>query len=295
MPEGDTIHKLARGLRPELQGQPIETLWLRDRGEVDALAGRHVREISVLGKHLLIGFGRPESRPAFALHVHLGMKGRFQRIRPGEPPRRPPWQDTARITTASARHVFTRTAICELLPAAAMAEHPSLLRLGPDLLAPEVSFDRVLARARRREPGNAADLLLDQGVACGIGNVYKSEVLFLMGVHPETPTTALSDATILSLFRCARRLMRRNLGGWRRTTLRRVTEDTRPRPGDPRFFVYGRAGRPCRRCGTLLRGGRVGDAARTTTWCPTCQPAPPSPVAPARVAARSVGVSRTRR
>ena len=121
MPEGDTIHKLARGLRPHLLDQPVETLWLRDRGEIAPVAGRHVREISVLGKHLLIGFGAPRERSEWALHLHLGMKGKLRRLGPGEPVRRPAWQVAARIETAGARHVFTRTSICELLPAAAMA------------------------------------------------------------------------------------------------------------------------------------------------------------------------------
>ena len=116
-----------------------------------------------------------------------------------------------------------------------------------------------------------SDLLLDQRVACGIGNVYRCEVLFLEHLHPEAPAASLSDRDLAALYRLARRLMRQNLGGWRRTTVRAVDREHPTRPGETRLFVYGREGLPCLRCNTPVRSSRTGDAARATWWCPRCQ------------------------
>jgi endonuclease-8 len=270
VPEGDTVHRIARALRPVLEAEPLRSVWLRDRGPVDGLAGWSAVEVSPLGKHLLVGLARrPGERPAWVLHVHLGMHGRWRRVRPGTPGPRTP---SVRLDLGESTLVCSRAARAELLPAAAVVWHPTLSRLGPDLLARRVPWERVGARARAGEPRAVAELLLDQRVACGIGNVYKSEVLFLEGVHPRIPARALSDARLLALFRRARSLLARNLGDGPRTTRRRVTARTPLRPGEPRYWVYDRAGRPCGRCGAPVRGARVGDAARATFWCPACQP-----------------------
>ncbi len=270
MPEGDTIHKIARAMQPRLPGRALEGLWLRDRGWLARLAGQHVHEIAPLGKHLLVAIGAPApARPGWVLHVHLGMHGRWHRHERGAAWSRPASQAVVRIAVAGEEWVCSRAARAEILRAVDLALHPTVSRLGPDLLGEAPRLEDVLARARRREPRSAAGLLLDQRVACGIGNVYKNEVLFLEGVHPRTPVAALSDARILALFRRARSLMQANLGGGRRNTL----EPGRPvRRGDPRFWVYGRGGLPCRRCAVRLRGGREGDAARATWWCEACQP-----------------------
>lgn len=278
MPEGDTVHKLAAALRPALLERPVEAVWLRDRGVLAPLAGLAVRDVAALGKHLLVALGRPEARrPAWVLHVHLGMRGRWHRFArdASRPPGAPaPGSDDLRIDTREHRHVCCRAAVAEVLRAVDVALHPALSRLGPDLLAPAVPFGRIAARARRRARRSAAELLLDQSVACGLGNVYKSEVLFLEGVHPRTPAARLADAELEALYRRAATLLAWNLGGWRRTTLRRVEPGHPPRRGEPRLWVYGREGEPCRRCGARIRSARLGDDARSTFWCPRCQPAP---------------------
>ncbi len=283
MPEGDTVHKLAARLRPALEGRCVEGVWLRDRGWLP-LAGATVHEVVPLGKHLLMGLGTPgASRSAWVLHVHLGLHGRWHRFRREEPGAGAPAAARLRLVCGEDEYVCSRAACAEILRRVDLAGHPVLARLGPDLLAPEVDLDRVVRRARRRAARSAADLLLDQGVACGLGNVYKSEVLFLEGVHPATPVERLSDATLAALYRCGRSLLRQNLGGWRRTTLRAVAPGERlPRPAHARFWVYLRTGRACRRCATPVAGGRVGEGARATYWCPRCQPR--SPRRSARVA-----------
>jgi endonuclease-8 len=136
-----------------------------------------------------------------------------------------------------------------------------LAHLGPDLCRPDADLDEA-ARRLATIPATATEIgvaLLDQRVAAGIGNVYKSETLFVAGVDPFAPVSDLSPATRRRLIANAARLLRANLDGPRRRTV----------PGG--LAVYGRTGRPCRRCATPIRGRRQGEQARMTYWCPTCQ------------------------
>jgi endonuclease-8 len=264
MPEGDTVHKLANALRPALEGATLESLWLRDRGEVASLRGVAIEEVVALGKHLLVALG-----PRHVLHVHLGMHGKWFRDGGAANPRaRFP---VLRVGTERSAFVCVRAPVHELLRRADLAAHPVLSRLGPDLLGSDVDLDRVVARARRSDATSVADLLLDQRVACGLGNVYKSEVLFLEGVDPWTPPRALDDAAVAALFARGRTLLGWNLGGWRRTTVRAMRPGEPWPDGQPRVFVYGRAGERCLACGTAIASRRQGDAARTTYWCRRCQ------------------------
>lgn len=266
MPEGDTVHKLANAMRPRLVGTPLRSLWLRDRGVLAPLAGVVVEEVAALGKHLLVAIGSRH-----VLHVHLGMRGRWFRDRPGEPNARADRAAVLRIETAIDRLTCARAPVAELLRRADLAAHPVVGRLGPDLLAPDFDAGRAVARARLCEARSIADLLLDQRAACGIGNVYKSEVLFAAGIHPWTPPGRIEDARLVSVYERARTLMQGNLGHWRRTTVRPVHPGEPWPAGLPRVFVYGRAGRPCMRCGGRIESRLQGDAARSTCWCPRCQ------------------------
>jgi len=281
MPEGDTVHKLARALRPALAGRRLRGVWLRDRGVPAALAGRRVHEIATLGKHMLLVLRAPEGRAAddAVLHVHLGMHGRWRRVAGRDVDPRPASGTSLQLATETETFLCRRAARAELLRRPDLGHHPALSRLGPDLLVEPVPFDRIVARARSREPRVVADLLLDQTAACGLGNAYKSDVLFLEGVHPRTRSDALSDARLEALFRRAAELLSWNLGGWRRTTTRRVARDAPLASGEPRHWVYGRARAPCLRCGTPIAAARVGDTARATYWCPRCQPSGAAPAA----------------
>lgn len=268
MPEGDTVHNAANAMRPRIEGRMLTKLWLRDRGDVPALEGARIEEVAALGKHFLFVLGERA-----VLHVHLGMNGRWLRYAPGEKWRRAASTAVVRLDTAEWSHVCHRAPVHELLRRRDVALHPVLSRLGPDLLAPELDLDRVVARARTREARSAAELLLDQRVACGIGNVYKSEVLFAEGVHPDRDPRSLADRDIAALYGRARTLMLQNVGGWRRTTVRALAPGEQLPLGMPRLFVYGRGGQPCLRCGARVASRLHGDDARTTYWCPRCQPA----------------------
>jgi endonuclease VIII len=266
VPEGDTVHKLTRALRPLLEGEALESLWIRDRGEVRELAGLRIEEVAALGKHFLVAVG-----PEVALHVHLGLHGKWHRYRSGESWQRSSGAASLRLDTKAWSFVCFRAKWAELLRRRELGAHPVLGRLGPDLLAEEVDFGAVLERARRRDPPHAGDLLLDQTVACGLGNVFKNESLFLEGLHPGASPRALEDQRLLALFRRGRQLLQRNLGGWPRTTTR-VVEPGAPWPRDlPRLFVYERTGRPCLRCGAAVEFFRQGDFASPTYFCPECQ------------------------
>jgi endonuclease VIII len=146
--------------------------------------------------------------------------------------------------------------------------------LGPDLLSIDFDRDEALRRLRANGALPIADALLDQRIMAGIGNVYKSEVLFLCRINPFTRVDQLDDGQLAAPIDTAQRLLRINVttqlapmttySGLRRTT-------GRSNPSD-RLWVYGRARRPCRRCGTLIESRKQGPDARSTYWCPTCQP-----------------------
>jgi endonuclease VIII len=263
MPEGDTIHRIARALGPILCGRRLDRIALRDRGEVDALTGARVESVEAVGKHLLVHF-----QGDWSLRVHLGMNGRVTRHHVRQPLRGRP---TAVLVSGETLIAVERAFTAELVRTTALRAHPKLARLGPDLLADPPALEDVVRRARRpayraREIG---DLLLDQRVAAGIGNVYKSEVLFECRVHPRTPVGDLAADRLRGVYETAAARMRENLATRRRTT---VPLRRRARPSSERLWVYGREGKPCLECGSAIERFLQGDMARSTYFCPGCQP-----------------------
>ena len=265
MPEGDNIHKHAMQLQARLVGQKVTALFARGV-EYRRLAGAVVARAEAHGKHLFIDVG--EAR----LHVHLGMNGRMF------------VQDARGVTTAKAARaslavvgeqtaaLWWRAPTIEVLRAAFAHAHPALQTLGPDLLAD--GFDPAVAVARAREKAPAMQLgalLLDQRVAAGIGNVYKSEVLFLERLNPFAPISSFDDAALTRVYSHARELMRRNLGPWRRTTTADLTRGGFGPRGSARMFVYRRSGHPCRECGTAILAATQGEPPRRTYYCARCQ------------------------
>jgi endonuclease-8 len=168
--------------------------------------------------------------------------------------------------------------VAEWLKPREMKRHDELRRLGPDLLAEGFDPDEAFARLRSRAREPVADALLNQRVMAGIGNVYKSEVLFACRTNPFAQVASLSDDQLKCLISTARKFLQANVTeglaamttytGFRRTT-------RRDNPGE-RLWVYGRAGKPCRRCGTQVEIDKRGRDARLTYWCPACQPPPGS-------------------
>jgi len=283
MPEGDTIHTVARVMRPDLEGEEVILLEVHQRA-CDWAQGCRATAVEAVGKHLVItlegAFG------VRTLRVHLGMKGSWHRYRPGEAWQRPAIGRRAVIATASWLFVCFGPKEVEVADGRARPEGVGsegrstrgVMHLGPDLLAGVVEghprFEASEAVARARHPGLAAaavaDVLLTQTVASGIGNVYKSETLFLERVDPWCPVGRLDDGRLIAIYERAAELMRMNVaaGGWRTTTRAAVGGEV---PAGERYWVYRRARRPCRVCGAAVRSRLQGPMARMTYWCPRCQ------------------------
>jgi endonuclease-8 len=273
MPEGDTLHRTADGLRPYLVGRAIVAARTAGPGavpRVDRLIGATVTGVDAVGKNLLVRFDN-----GLELRTHLRMNGSWHRYRPGERWRRPPSRARLVLEVPGAVAVCFDAPVVELLEIRAESLHPPLAALGPDLLDP--GWNPVMAAEalrRLRDPTWAeraiGEALVDQRALAGIGNVYKSEALFLERVDPWARVGNLSDATLAALVATARRLLDANAD--RRAGPERVTTDrARAAAGGP-LWVYDRAGRPCRRCGALLERRRQGtELPRLTFWCPRCQ------------------------
>ena len=260
MPEGDSVFKLADYLNKALAGEGIVTGFARTTESAD-LSGYAVSQVYARGKHLFIALDQD-----LLLRSHLGMWGSWHAYAPGEEWQKPRRQ--ASIVLQSAQRVFVcfNAAQVELLRPRGVRDRVLDAALGPDLLAEHVAYPDILRRARELASPDTPvlDLLLDQRVACGIGNVYKSEVLFLQRLHPEAPVHLCSDEQVLGLYRQASQLLKGNRGGGPRIT-RRAGDDA------GRLWVYRRAGAPCLRCDQPIRHARLGRDLRSTYWCPACQ------------------------
>jgi endonuclease-8 len=269
VPEGDTLFRTAAGLRPYLVGRRVTAAKTGGPGpipQVGRIVGQEITAVDALGKNLLIRFGN-----GLEIRTHLRMNGSWHRYRPGEAWRRPPARARLVLEVPGAVAVCFDAPVVELLEQRVEALHPSLGRLGPDLLA--LDFEPAEAVRRLRDPSRAAtpigEALVDQRALAGIGNVYKSEVLWLGRVAPSTPVGDLGEAALAGLVATARALLQANAE--RDMGPERVTTGADRRTIGP-LFVYGRTGRPCRRCGAPIRSTRQGrDLPRTTYWCPVCQ------------------------
>lgn len=242
---------------------------LLNRIDEDApIAGRSVLAAEARGKHLLLHLSGDLS-----LRTHMRMSGSWHIYRTGEAWQRPAHQMRIAIATADFQAVAFLVHDAQWLRPSELARGV-LGRLGPDVLSP--SFDPAAAAARLRACGDrpVLDALLDQHVLAGLGNVYKSELLFLAGVHPTTAVAALSDATLQRLAELAQQHLQANVaetaagGITTRHGLRTTTAQSDP---SARLWVYGRAHQPCRRCGTPIESAKLGRHVRSTYFCPTCQ------------------------
>ncbi len=279
MPEGDTIHRTAQVLQLALAGQRVarfETA-LAQLAEVDRdapVAGRTVESVEARGKHLLISLSGD-----LVLRTHMRMSGSWHLYRPSERWRRPRAAMRVVLHTEPFSAVGFDVPVAELVTRAALERRGPVRLLGPDLLGAWFDAGEAARRLRERPERAVGEALLDQRALAGIGNVFESEILFEAGVHPERRVGSLTDAELAELLRLAERQLRANvpvLGArWGYAGQRRTTRSMNPREA---LFVYGRAGVPCRRCGTAIVLSRQGLGARLTYHCPRCQPAPASPV-----------------
>jgi endonuclease-8 len=271
MPEGDTIFRAARTLHRALAGHVVtrfESVYAAlSRVDHDRpIAGRTIESVTSRGKHMLMAFSGD-----LVLHTHMRMHGSWHIYRPGERWRQRAHDMRVVRETAPFTAVAFNVPVAEFLTARALARHELLRSLGPDLADP--GFDRAEVRHRIAAQGNAPlhDVLLNQRVVSGIGNVLKSETLFVARLDPFTPASALTDAQIDELLNVAVRLMAMNTlesRGLSPAMGRRTTGSLDP---SAKLFVYGRGGQPCRQCGTPIRSAKTGLDARLTYWCPVCQ------------------------
>jgi endonuclease VIII len=274
MPEGDTIFRLAARLRPVLIGQQIAGIQstvtqIRERH----LVGSYVEEVSTRGKHLLMSFSS-----GLTLHTHLRMNGAWQVYE-----RRPNWRAPTmglKIALLTNQHacVCVAAPLVRLLRTERLPLDPMLSALGPDLLAEGFSEEEATARLATQGERTIAEALLDQSLLAGIGNVLKSEVLFLQGVHPQTQVAALSLAEVGKIVHEAAVVMEKVVtpGRDRQFALpgrvtRLTSQSMNGRGGE--LWVYGREREPCYRCGSEIKLTTFGKDARVTYHCPHCQPA----------------------
>jgi endonuclease VIII len=266
MPEGDTIARAATAMQRAVAGRVVTAFstGLAPLARVDEdtpIAGRTIDRCFSIGKHLLIAFSG-----GLLLRTHMRMSGSWHLYRPGERWQRPVRSARIQIDTNEWVAVAFDVPVAEFVREDDLHRHQPLAMLGPDLA--DASFDRDAAHARVTAQGDRAicDVLLDQRVVAGIGNVLRSETLFVAGVHPEMPAAELGAETTARLIDVAARLLQRNARGdyvMRNTTGRRA-------PGQE-LWVYQRTGEPCRRCGTPVVSAARGLEARRVYWCPSCQ------------------------
>lgn len=256
MPEGDTVYRAAHRLDEVLAGHEVTRFELRvPRLAVADLTGETVHSVVPRGKHLLHRIGE------WTLHSHLKMEGEWHVYRRGERWRAAAFRARAIIGTADAETVGFDLADLAMVPT--VEEGRFVDYLGPDPLSD--AWDA--AEAARRLVADTRDVhvaLLDQRNVAGFGNVYANEILFVRGIRPTTPANETDATAIIDL---GTRMIRANRDRSRRT----FTGDSRP--GRDKW-VYGRTGKPCRRCGTLIRETALGadpTKERNVFWCPVCQ------------------------
>ena len=232
------------------------------------VVGRTIDSVVSRGKHLLIVFSGD-----LVLRTHLRMNGSWHLYRSGAPWRLPSSDMRVLIATTNVVAVAFRIQVAEFLEGSEIARSEPLRTLGPDLLATHFDSQEVIRRMRAASGAAIADVLLDQRVVAGIGNEFKSEILFLAGVHPFTPAGSLADSDLQRLIEVSRAQLAANvLTSSQSLTIVRGRRTTRRMDPSAKTWVYGRLNEPCRKCGTRIRSRKTGIYARLTYWCPQCQP-----------------------
>ena len=246
MPEGDALHRAARRLQV-LVGDRVSAESPNPRGRVTGVAeqvdGRVLEAVEAVGKNLILRF-----EGGVTVRSHLRMSGRWRVEAPDAPVFGSPWLV---LRGSRAQGLLYGGRVLELNARAVQ-------RLGPDILAPEPDFDRMLANLRRGDQAReVGDALLDQRLVAGLGTVWRAESLWAEGVSPWRSLGDVPDDDLYAVLRAAAQLMRCSVDG-----------------GRTERHVYRRAGMPCPRCQTPIRSRGLGDENRTAYWCPVCQVGP---------------------
>jgi endonuclease-8 len=272
MPEGDTVYLAAKRLAAALSGQRLTRGELRHPRLAERdLSGLTVLGVHSVGKHLFTRFDNGQS-----LHTHFRMDGSWHLYRPGQRWRRPGHQARAVLTTQE--RVAVGFLLHDMALLATQDEHRLVGHLGPDLLNPDWDEETATIAAQRlREHPNVeiGIALLDQRIMAGVGNLYKTEICFLLGVAPWVPMRQVDPDAVVAL---ARRLLLLNADRPEQSTTGELARDKQ-------HWVYERDGKPCRRCGARVIRAVQGNGiyARHTYYCPRCQPGPHLPQATPRL------------
>jgi endonuclease VIII len=242
VPEGDSLHRAARRLQP-LVGQRLEVESPNPRAQVSGVAplvnGRVLESVEAVGKNLLLRF-----EGGVVVRSHLRMTGRWRLEPRGKARTGLPWLV---LRGEEVEGVLWNGPVLTL-------ETRNVARLGQDVLADEFDVDAAVARLRRAGDRWLGEALQDQRLVAGVGNMWMADALWSIRVSPWIRVRDASDDVLRAAVAAARRLMQEALA-----------------TGRPGRQVYRRAGRPCLRCGTIVRSRGQGDANRTAYWCPGCQ------------------------
>lgn len=263
MPEGHTIHRAARRLRSVLEERPLDRVEARGAHLVEAhaaerLLGATVRAVEARGKHLLVHVDR-----GLTIHSHLRMDGVWHLYRHGERWRKSRRRAWLVLGAGEWDAVNFDGPILQLHRTDELDLVPALAQLGPDVLVEPFDDAEYLRRMRGAGDREVGEAVLDQRLVAGIGNIYKSESLFLARIDPWRRIEQLSDGELLRIREVASRIMLDGVLDARAITFRG--------PGPAGQWAYGRAGRPCRRCGRPISARPQGEHQRTTYWCADCQ------------------------
>jgi len=212
--------------------------------------GRTIERVVAKGKNLIIEFSGD-----LHLHTHMKMNGSWHIYRPGERWQRPRRDMRIVISTDDYVAVAFTVPVAEFHSSRSLARDDDLRRMGPDLLGESFDRDEALRRIRARAEEEIANVLLNQRVLAGIGNIWKSETLFATRVNPFVRIAAIGDEKLREIIKTARKLLRNSVN----------------RTDRNRWYVYSRGGQPCRKCGAIIQSKKQGDGARVTYWCPRCQ------------------------
>lgn len=268
MPEGDTLHNIAKMLRPALVGKRVMRIELaRLAGDSEVLVGTEITAVDAEGKNLLVSFDN-----GLVLHTHLMMPGVWHLYRPGESWRRSPSMARVVIEVKGFQAVCFAAPVVRVLKASQLRRDQRLANLGPDLLAETFELEVAVAGLRALGETPLGIGVMHQRAVAGVGNVYKSEVLFLEQLNPFQPLSVVTDDVLSKLLLRCRELMQANVGwgtdepgyGKRETRFEGVADGSK-------VWVYRRRGQPCFRCGTKIRMKRQGEALRSTYFCAGCQ------------------------
>jgi endonuclease VIII len=259
MPEGETIHRAAAALRAALVDEQMVRFEAPKLVGVTPRAGRMIEAVESHGKHLEV-----EWDDGVILHTNMRMSGSWHLYRDGESWQRPHHELRALIEVPGWRAVCFNAPVIETYRRPDAMRHPGLHGLGPDLARSDADLDRCVELLRAYDDPDAtlAEVLLDQRVFCGVGNVFRCEVLHAGQLSPFARIGDLPAADTVRLVNVAATLLRASLAG-----------GTRHRVPGPRtgLAVYGRSGQACRRCRDTIQARRAGDHTRVLYWCPGCQ------------------------